>query len=414
MKILLATYGSRGDVQPMLALALAFQAKGHDVKLAAPPEKAAWAKQMNCPFHPLGSNLTKFVDGLHKVYSGRSMIRSHCFLRKEIETQFETLMPIAANADLVIGSSLVAALPSIAEALKIPYRYIAFTPQILPSANHPCPIFTHQNLPVWYNRLTWLLAEWMDRFNNVLLINRQRRQVGLTPIDNAWRHILGQPVIVASDSVIAKVPCDVRIPKYFQTGYMHLKLPKKSHAPLQRFLSDGLPPVFAGFGSMPRLDQIDSMAIIVKAARMVGQRMVIGKFWDEPTPFDDCRDIFFIGKYPHLDLFPHMAAVIHHGGAGTTATAAICGIPQIIIPHLLDQYYWGVQIHRIKLGPLPIARAKLTVSRLAHAIKKSVSDLSMQKAAKKVAVQIKAQNSVQITVNAILSSLKDINDKVID
>ena len=88
--------------------------------------------------------------------------------------------------------------------------------------------------------------------------------------------------------------------------------------------------------------------MIVQAARSTGRRVIICKFWEEPSEFSNSTDVFFIRRYPHLKLFPNMAAVIHHGGAGTTA---ISGIPQIIVPHILDQYYWGYQVYQSYLGP---------------------------------------------------------------
>ena len=91
--------------------------------------------------------------------------------------------------------------------------------------------------------------------------------------------------------------------------------------------------------------------MIVQAARSAGQRVIIGKFWDERSEFSNSKDVFFIRRYPHLKIFPHMAAVIHHGVAGTTAATAISGIPQIIVPHILDQYYWEHQVYQSYLGP---------------------------------------------------------------
>ena len=177
MKIVLATFGSRGDVQPMLALSLALISKGHDVLLAAPPEKAVWAKQLGCPFHRLGSNVTAFIDDLENAHSLRSAICFVSFLRKELNAQFDLLPKIIAGADLVIGSSLTFALSTIAEFMGIEYRYIAFTPQLFPSAWHPFPAFKHQRFPKWYNRLTWRLARLIDHYNISRLINDHRRQL---------------------------------------------------------------------------------------------------------------------------------------------------------------------------------------------------------------------------------------------
>jgi len=401
MKIILATFGSRGDVQPMLALSLALQKAGHEVLLAGPPEKAQWVKQAECPFYPLGRDVTAFIDGMENAHSFNSGIHFIQYVRKELISQFKIFDKIIAGADLVVGASLVFSLSTVAELMGIEYRYIAFTPQLLPSVCYPFPAFKHQRLPKWYNRMTWEMARILDKFNLTRLINIKRKEFGLKPVQDAWHHILGKDVIVASDWVIAQVAQDVDIP-FTQTGYLHLNQPDQHLPGLETFLRKGPPPVFAGFGSMPKKDQARIVPMIVQAARSTGQRVIIGKFWEEPSEFSNSNDVFFIGRYPHLKLFPKMAAVIHHGGAGTTATTAISGIPQIIVPHILDQYYWGYQVHQSYLGPKPIWRSKLTPQKLSVAIQECLSnDLIIQKA-KAASEMIHPQDSLDISVREVL------------
>lgn len=403
MKIVLATYGSRGDVQPMLALALALQSKGHEVLLAAPPEKSDWARQLGCPFRSLGSDVTAFIDGMKNAHTLAAAFQFVSFLRNEIDVQFDRLPEMMAGADLAIGSSLVFAMATLAESMGIAHRFIAFAPQLLPSGYHPFPAFKHQCFPRCFNRMTWQIAALLDKFNISRLINQKRDQMGLKPIQDTWRHVIGKHVIVASDRTISRVPPDVVDPACTQTGYMHLRQPDQVQPELENFLAAGPPPVYAGFGSMPRQDQIRILATVVEAARLSGQRAVIGKFWEEPSGFGDSDDIFFIKKYPHLMLFPRMAAVIHHGGAGTTAASAASGVPQIVVPHILDQYYWGHQVYRARLGPKPIWRAGLSARKLAAAIRECLSNLSMRRKAQEVSEIIKQQDSLELTVSAILN-----------
>jgi UDP:flavonoid glycosyltransferase YjiC (YdhE family) len=404
MRIVLATFGSRGDVQPMLTLSLALKSAGHDILLAAPPEKAGWAEQLGCPFHPLGGDVTAFIDGMRDAHSIRSALRFVSYVRKEMISQFDIFPKIIGGADLVLGSSLVFALSTVAESMGIAYRYIAFTPQLFPSGDHPFIACRHQGLPWWYNRMTWRVAKMLDQLNLTWLINKKRNQLGLKPVQDAWLHILGRHVIVASDKVIAKVPSDVET-AFTQTGYMHLDQTDQSLPKLETFLRAGPPPVFAGFGSMPKQDQASNIPMIVRAARSVGRRAVIGKFWDEPSEFSDSGDVFFIKGYPHLKLFPHMAAVIHHGGAGTTASSAISGVPQIIIPHALDQYYWGHRVYKSHLGPRPIWRSRLTPQKLAVAIHECLSNNLIRQKARAASEMINRQDSVEMTVHEVLNPL---------
>jgi UDP:flavonoid glycosyltransferase YjiC (YdhE family) len=401
MRIVLATFGSRGDVQPMLALSLGLKAAGHDVLLAGPPEKTAWGQELGCPYQPIGGNLTTFVDRMEKIYSLRSSLKFVSYVRKEMIDQFGVLPDIISGADLVVGASLVFALSTVAEHMGIRYRYVAFTPQVLPSGYHPCPVFKTHGLPHWTNRMTWSVMRGLDRFTLRSDINKKRKQLGLPPISNSWQHILGQDVIVASDQVVAQVPKDLEL-SVTQTGYMHLDQPVQTMPELEAFLSAGSVPVYAGFGSMPKQDQMRCVQMIVDAARSKGERVVISKFWDEPSAFSNSDDVFFVKRYPHLDLFSRVKAVIHHGGAGTTATAAVSGVPQIIVPHGLDQYYWGHQIFRSQLGPKPIWRSRLTARKLAEAIQACLSNDRIIQKAKEVGGMIDRKHGLEMTVKEIV------------
>jgi UDP:flavonoid glycosyltransferase YjiC (YdhE family) len=250
--------------------------------------------------------------------------------------------------------------------------------------------------------MTWWMGKLSDKINLRKIINRHHKNMGLEPIQDTLYHVLGYKAIVATDSVLGEVPSDVEIP-VSQTGYMHLSQQRQDSPELNEFLNRGSPPVYAGFGSMPRQDQINILPMIVEAVRLNGLRAVISRFWDEPFDDKNDGDIFFIQKYPHLQLFPHMAAVIHHGGAGTTATSAISGVPQVIIPHILDQYYWGHRIYLSGLGPKPIWRSKLTAQTLAEAIQECLSNERIRKTAQKTGQCIKQRDGIALTVREILN-----------
>ena len=401
-RIVLVTYGSLGDVQPMLALALGLKVRGHDVLLTGPPEKEASARELGCPFHPLGSNVTAFLNGMKNAHSIHSVIAFMGFLRSELASQFPVLREILTGADLTVGASLAFSLSSIAQAMKIPYRYVAFTPQLLPSGQHPFPACRRQDCPPWVNRLTWRLARHLDRFNLTALLNTERRKLRLNAIGDAWHHILGPRVVVATDRAIARVPQDVE-PLVTQTGYLHLSQPEVHLPGLERFLSEGSPPVYAGFGSMPRGDQEKLTPLIVSATRSLGLRAVIARFWEAAARAPEAKDIFFISKYPHAHLFPRVAGVIHHGGAGTTACAALSGVPQVIIPHVLDQFYWGHRVHTIGLGPKPVWRSRLSAETLESALRECVNPM-MGQTARSIAGQIRPHESMGRAMDALLGA----------
>ena len=190
MKIVLVTYGSRGDVQPMLALSLALQARGHRVLLAGPPEKADWASELGCPYVCLGEDVTAFVDSMPDSHSIRSALQFIAFVRRGVTRQFDLLPDLVSGADLVVGSALVFALASVADAAGIPYRYIVFAPQLLPSGGHPFPAIQTQNMPFWINRLTWQWASRLDLTGILRQIKARQRKMGLKPAPDVWQHIL--------------------------------------------------------------------------------------------------------------------------------------------------------------------------------------------------------------------------------
>lgn len=387
----------------MLALALGFQAAGHEVLLIGPPEKAAWAAELGCPYHPAGNNVTALLDSVDAAHTAMSALIFLRYVRREVATQFEQLPSLVQDADMIVAASLCFAPASMAEALQIPYRFITFAPQLMPSGYHPFPAFRHQRLPHWCNRAGWCLAKVMDRFNLTRLVNAYRRKMGLLPVRDLLTHIMGHRVIVASDAAVAAVPPDVETP-YIQTGYMHLDQPEQQLPELGQYLAAGTTPVYVGFGSMPPRDQARQVPLIVNAARYAGRRVVISRFWQKPRAEKYGDDVFFIHKYPHRQLFPKMAAIVHHGGAGTTATAAISGVPQIVVPHILDQYYWAERIWRSGLGPPPLWRSKLTAAKLGKAIQVCTEKRIHRQKARFVGQQIRRKNGVQQTIQAILAS----------
>lgn len=400
MEIVLATSGSRGDVQPMIALALGLIDAGHEIMLIGPPEKEKWAQEMGCPYTGLGRDVTAFLDTIENPISLSTALIFRNYVKNEIHTQFEILPALLEKADLVIGSSLMFALSSVCESMNIPYRYVAFTPQLFPSSAHPFIAIKTQTLPKWCNHLTWELARFGEKFNSTLLVNQYRKKMGLPLLQDAWPHIFGINTIVASDSQIATVPNDVE-QSTVQTGYLHLKMLEVRHPELYEFLEKGSPPIYAGFGSMPPQDQVKHIPLLVYAAKQLSRRIIISKCWKGSTGISDSKDIFFIKNYPHEYLFPKMAAIIHHGGAGTTATAALSGKPQVIVPHILDQYYHGHKVFKSGFGAKPVERSKLTAKRMIDALSFCLLKPDVQKKAEQIAQSINPQDSLRSVIHTI-------------
>jgi len=255
-----------------------------------------------------------------------------------------------------------------------------------------------QNLPSWINRLSWGMARLLDRMNFTALINRERRRLNLAPVKDILRHILGRHVIVASDPVLAEVPPDAEL-DYIQTGYLHLQTNQRMPERLENFLAAGPAPIYLGFGSMSTRGQEALVALIRASLGLTGQRGILSGFRFDETCFADSKNCIFVDEVPHPLLFNRLAAVVHHGGSGTTATAALAGVPQIIVPHILDQYYWGERVFRRGLGPKPIRRPRLTAERLANAINQCVSEPGYYDRASRIAEEIEKQDSLRLAVD---------------
>ena len=404
LKVSIITYGSRGDVQPLLALALSLSAAGHEVILATPPEHADWVESCGCSFRPLGSNVQAFLQKCPDPHTFKAALAFGRFLRQELKSQFVQLPVIIEGTDLVLGAALILGVPSVAESLGVPYRFIAFCPQVLPSRQHPSVLVRNYNLPHWLNRLSWWFTNTIDILNFKAVINRERSRLGLRPVRDIWRHFLGSQVIVASDEVLAPVPRDVE-QDYVQTGYFHLQQTGELSADLEAFLASGPPPVYVGFGSMPSEHPEATMRLVLEAVRSAGQRAILSPGWSEVGQMTTERDCKLVGDVPHTILFPRVAAVVHHGGSGTTATAARTGVPQIIVPHILDQYYWASRIHRVGLGPRPIRRSRLTTDRLSAAIREAASNEALHRRVPQVAGILQGHDSLREALRVIESGI---------
>jgi UDP:flavonoid glycosyltransferase YjiC (YdhE family) len=169
------------------------------------------------------------------------------------------------------------------------------------------------------------------------------------------------------------------------------------------FLNSGQPSIYVGFGTMGNpADNPDTMNIVLKALAKTGQRAVLAAGWSglglgQQLP----SNVFLLKSIPHRWLFPQMAAIVHHGGAGTTGTALSAGVPNIIIPHFGDQYFWGRRVAELGAGPEPIPRKKLSAERLALAISTATHDKAMQERAVTIGVQIRAEEGINHAIQVI-------------
>lgn len=218
MRLLMAAFGSRGDIQPMLALAETMPQRGHSVRVVVPPGDVAWAKQRHLDATGVGMDFRQLLK-----QHGTNIWKAVPHLRRDIEVQGHALVELAQHQDLVVGTGLSGLVASAAQRWKVPHRFVALSPSLLPSRFHPGPTTPWQHLPQWANRLSWGLN---NLIWNVIArgpINRMRKSWSLQPVSRVWDHFIGDSVILAADPLLAPVPPDARA-KVEQTGAFFLKI----------------------------------------------------------------------------------------------------------------------------------------------------------------------------------------------
>jgi len=373
MKILLSSIGSRGDVQPVLALALALRAHGHEPRLCLPPNFKDWIESYGLTCIPIGPDLKKLTGGTAPKSPPPSAAPSpeqrRALAGHTIRSQFPVLIEAARGCALVIGAgALQLATRSVTESLGVRYVFAAYCPVTFPSPDHPPPRFgVHHSLSLTAEENLALWAEeeqsWNDLFGAAL--NEERAKLGLPPVDRVLHHVLTAQPWLAADPVLG--PAGASELQIRQSGAWLLRDRTPLPEVVERFLADGAPPVYLGFGSMRATDE--TSRILVEAARALGLRSILSQGWGELAPIDAARDCLSIGDLAHEALFPRVAAVVHHGGAGTTATAARAGAPQVIVPHNYDQPYWAHRVEMLGVGARGPASDRLSVESIVTALR---------------------------------------------
>ncbi|CAB5087632.1 hypothetical protein D3OALGB2SA_1110 [Olavius algarvensis associated proteobacterium Delta 3] len=397
MNIVLTTHGSRGDVQPILALSRLLQEAGHDVLLAGPPENRAWVESRSVRFYPVGDDFMAFIARYPDVYTTRPARAILRFLKRETIHQFETFPALFKGADLVLAASLSFAAASVCEKMGVPYRFVVFCPQVFRSVHHPCVFAKGHTGSRGWNWMTWQLDKLADRILFRPTINQCRRMIRLPPLhQSSLEHMLGNHPILAADNVLSPLPDDVA-QSVTRVGNLRLFRSNALSAGIRRFLQEGAPPIYVGFGSMPHHHPRAVADMVLRAVRSVGQRLIFACSVERKVT----GDCYLTAESDHTLLFPRLSAIVHHGGAGTTATASRSGVPQILVPHILDQFYWARQVRRLGIGPTPIWRNRLNRRSLQERLSSVLSDTGYGRCAGRVRAALQSERKVDVVAEIL-------------
>lgn len=415
MKITINTFGTRGDVQPYIALGLGLKKSGHSVRVVTHLIFESFVRECGLDYYPLKVDPRQVLINQALSELGNNTIRVNRWMEKNFKSALQDIFiaTLDANRDteLMLNSGLSFAGWHVAEKLEIPaiasYLWPVTPSRFLPAASGKIP-------PDWLpfrGVINYLSTKFSNQLFFMLLLssvnNCREGILDLKPM-KAWEYwTLDSPrsstsLIYGFSPLVIPKPADWRDNQQV-AGYWFLdrKTEYQPDQSLLDFLANGTPPIYVGFGSMVDHKQQEFIQIVINALRDVNQRGVLLSGWSELGSEHLPKSIYLVEAVPHDWLFPRMAAVVHHGGAGTTAAGLRAGVPTVVVPSFGDQYFWGWRVHEIGAGSEPIPRQKLTSAGLANAIQQVVSDNSIKRKVSKIGQQIQAENGVENAVRLI-------------
>jgi UDP:flavonoid glycosyltransferase YjiC (YdhE family) len=397
MKILIPTIGTRGDLQPYIALALGLQSAGHQPIVASHPVMRELVESYAIEYSPFGPNIN--IGNETAAIRNRSpnwltgFLRVMKFTFNILEQSHPDLLSLCRQTDLVVVSHSGAGSIE-ADQLDLPKVSVTLMPQAIP-VNDPREALLQRMLGKLAGAGMGLI---MTR-----PMNQIRHRAGLKSMGPEGITSPTLNLIPISQWVN---PPDPRWEKRHQlTGYWFAPSPKEWNPPMDllRFLDAGDPPVVISLGAMAISgeDALEAAKITLAAVQQAGVRAII-QGWNEPfQSLTIPETVFHTGSIPHDWLLTHSSALVHHGGFGTTSAGLRAGIPSMAIPHIIDQFIWGQKLFELGVGPKPISRSKLTVASLADALEKLKNDKSMKEKSSKLGDIIRSEKGVVKAVGLI-------------
>ncbi|QDV36180.1 glycosyltransferase [Tautonia plasticadhaerens] len=410
MKITILTVGTMGDLRPFVALAVGLKRAGHEVTVATGTDFEGFVVQHGLAYAPLRADFLELV----KSDQGKAILRGSPL--ETLRAMRTTIPPLVRRIlddawEACRGSECLIYHPKsiggrdIAMALGIPAFVGLYLPMLVPTRSFPNPILPARSLGGSLNRLSYSLTRFMT-LPFLGVINRWRQEVlGLPPRsrfeDELRRDGEPIPVLYAFSPSVIEPPDDwpesVHVNGFWSLEESGYEPPSE----LASFLESGPPPVYVGFGSMASQCPEEVTRLVVEALGRSGQRGILATGWGGLGGVEASDDILVVDSVPHDWLFPRTAAVVHHGGAGTTAAGLGAGRPTGICPFFGDQPYWGRVVSGVGVGPEPIPQKRLTADRLAGAIRQATGDMEMRTRAQRLGERMRSEDGVGRAVEVI-------------
>ena len=377
MKILIPTIGTRGDVQPYLALSLGLIKAGYSVTLTTHPCMRSLVESYDIPFVPMGPDIDIAQEtAIIRAKSPHWMIgfmRVMKFSFRMLELSHQDLLTACKGVDLIIVSHSAAGSIE-ADKLGIPTVSVTLMPQAIPVNDPQEPVMKKMIMKIAGAGMGLMMTR---------PVNQIRKRVGVPAMGPTGITSPRLNLIPISPNI--SPPNPLWEARHRVTGYWYAPTPQEWSPPqaLTEFLNAGEPPIVVSLGAMALSgeDSMQAASITLQAVKNSGVRAII-QGWDEPMKNLQLPDsVFHAGSIPHDWLLERASGIVHHGGFGSTAAGFKAGIPALVIPHIIDQFIWGNKIAELGVGPKPIGRDKLTVKSMTEALQQMQNSEMRTKAA---------------------------------
>ncbi len=415
MRIVILAFGTWGDIRPNVLIGQALQERGYEVIVIASIGFEDWVKSHHLNYIPLSVNVQDVIDKLStdtlnffQAYKAIRELLAPAMFQLGVEVS-----DVLQDGDVFLThESGVSILSGVIESRKIKTIRVNFQPL------HPTQAFPSPGVPKFPD---WLpMQSTLNKLTYNIIIRTQWSLLGsrgnelrkkhLNMKKMKWKQYLkmidGMPAVTCVSQHVIPRPFDWH-ENYHMTGFLFDH--EDSWTPpieLSDFINTGDAPIYIGFGSMGDPNPEKTTRTLLEAIKLSGQRAIILSGWAGIGSANIPDNVYILKYAPHSWLFPHMLAIVHHGGAGTTAAALRSGIPSIIVPHNGDQPFWGNHVYQLGAGAKTIPRNQLTAENLSTAIHEVISSQSMRETAQAIGVRIRSEDSIQNALSVIESVIR--------